>query len=165
MMKNVLFRSALILAFVFASWTASAVQPVNIEDSVKKMAKEFENTAGVESVVLDGGLGLALVKSMFKAKFGKEFMKDVTSMILIDYSKATNDVANALRKRLDSFSAVLQELELGKGELAEGQYAKCYAKIEAPKISDMMIIIEDKESRLYLYMGGKLNVDKLQLQL
>ena len=163
-MKN-LFRFALVFAFVFVSWTASADEPVNIEDSVKKMAKEFENTAGVESMVLDGGLGLALVKSMFKAKFGKEFMKDVTTMVLIEYSKASKEVAETLRKKFDSFSGTLQELKLNKGDLEEGQYAKCYAKIETPKISDMMIILEDKESRLYLYMGGKLNVEKLALQL
>lgn len=162
-MKN-LFRFAVVLAFTFASWTASADQPVNVEESVKKMAKEFENTAGVESMVLDGGLGLALVKGMFKAKFGKEFMKDVTSMVIIEYSKASNEVVETIRKRLDSFSGTLQELKLNSSDMEKGQYMKCYAKIEDIRVSDMMLIIEDKESRLYLYMGGKLNMEKLMLQ-
>ena len=164
-MKKVLLRSVLICAFMFAGWTASAEQPVKIEESVKAIAAEFQNATGVECMVIDGGFGLGLIKGLFKSKFGKEFMKDVTSMILIDYSKAANEVAEALRKRLDSFSGVLQEFELKKGELAEGQYVKCYAKIEEPNLSDMMMIIEEKGSRMYLYMGGKLNIDKLQLQL
>jgi hypothetical protein len=160
-----MFRLALILAFIFAGWSASAEQPTNIEESVKNIAKEFEKTKGVDCMILEKGLRFGLVKEVFKAKFGKEFMKDVTSLVIIDYSKASSEVAETFRKRIDSFSAVLQELKSGKEVVEEGKYEKCYAKVDGTNLSDMMIIVEDKESRFYLYMGGVLDATKMELNL
>ncbi len=164
-MKNVLFRLALILAFIFVGWSASAEQPINIEDSVKKIAKEFDKAEGVDCMILEKGLRLGLVKEAFKAKFGNEFMKDVTSMVIIDYSNASSEVAETFRKRIDSFSNVLQDLKSGKEVVEEGKYEKCYAKTEGLKMYDMMILIEDKESRIYLYMGGVLDAAKMEFNL
>ncbi len=161
-MKKML-RLALILAFIFAGWSASAEQPTNIEESVKNIAKEFEKTKGVDCMILEKGLRFGLVKEAFKAKFGKEFMKDVTSLVIIDYSKASSEVAETFRKRIDSFSAVLQELKSGQEVVEERKYEKCYAKVDGTNLSDMMIIVEDKESRIYIYMGGALDATKMEL--
>ena len=160
-----MFRLALILAFIFAGWSASAEQPTNIEESVKNIAKEFEKTKGVDCMILEKGLRFGLVKEAFKAKFGKEFMKDVTSIVIIDYSKASSEVAETFRKRIDTFSTALQELKSGKEVVEEGKYEKCYAKVNGTNLSDMMIIVEDKESRFYLYMGGALDATKMELNL
>ena len=161
-----MFRLALILAFIFAGWSASAEQPTNIEESVKNIAKEFEKAKGVDCMILEKGLRFGLVKEAFKAKFGKEFMKDVTSIVIIDYSKASSEVAETFRKRIDTFSTALQELKSEKEKSTEeGKYEKCYAKVDGTNLSDMMIIVEDKESRFYLYMGGVLDATKMELNL
>ena len=162
-MKKVLLKSVLLLAFVFAGWSASAGQPSDVGESVRKMAKEFEKEKGVECMVVEKGLIIGIIKASFKAKFGKEFMKDVTSMVIINYSEASNEVAETFRKRVDSYAGVLQEMKPNKENTEEGHYEKCYAKLDETSLSDMMILIEDKESRIFLYMDGKLNLEKLQL--
>ena len=82
------------LSFVFAQWTASAQQAADIEKSVEIIATEFDSTEGVECMVITQGIQLKLIKSAFQPKLGKEFMKRVTSMVIIDYSKASGAIWN-----------------------------------------------------------------------
>ncbi|MBP3382427.1 MAG: hypothetical protein J6K78_00770 [Tidjanibacter sp.] len=45
-------------------------------------------------MVITQGIQLKLIKSAFQPKLGKEFMKRVTSMVIIDYSKASGAIWN-----------------------------------------------------------------------
>ena len=164
-MKKILFRTTLLLALMFANLTASAQQPVKVEDTVKQIVEEYDKVKGVECLTMDGGIGLGMMKSMFKQKFGKEFMKDVTLIVLINYSNASNETAAALRKRLESFSTVLKEFKLDDSQNKDS-YMRCFATLNGQKsLSDFMVLVEEGDSRMYIYMGGNLSIEKLDLQL
>lgn len=170
-MKKKLLSCFLIVASMLVSWTISAAESSKVEESVKAIAAEFENVTGVDCMVIQKGDGLALVKAMFNSQFGKKFMKGVTSMVIIDYSEASEEISNALRKKTESFKGVLQELKLDDKEFEEGEYARVYATIndntneKEASISDFMILLEDKESKMFLYMGGEILIDALELGL
>lgn len=156
---------------MLVSWTISAAGPAKIEESVKAIAAEFENVTGVDCMVIQKGEGLALIKSMFNSQFGKKFMKGVTSMVIIEYTEASDEVGNAFRKKIDSFNGVLQELTLGEDESEDGEYVRAYATIKEggnkkeSSISDFMILIEDNESKMFMYMGGEILIDALEFDL
>ncbi len=115
-------------------------------------------------MVITQGIQLKLIKSAFQSKLGKEFMKRVTSMVIIDYSKASGAIYNSIRSRISSLTECLQEFEIDKETIKEGQYVKSYATINSPtSISDFMMIMEDKDNKMFLYIGGVLNIDKLEL--
>lgn len=167
MMKKTLLRAIFAFALLVAGWSVSAQPSINVEESVKQIVKEYDGVGGVECLVVEKGEGLGLIKVLFSQKFGKEFMKGVTSMIMINYSKASNETCKALRGRFDAFSSVLQESNPGKKDLEDGQYVKVFASIidgEAA-VSNLMMIIEDNGEKMFIYMGGVIRVDKLALQL
>lgn len=156
----------MVIATMVAGWTMSAASPAKIENEVKKIVADYENVPGVDCMVIQKGEGLGLLKSMFNQSFGRKFMKGVTSLIMIEYTEATSDVAASLKSRFDSFAAVLDEYKPEDNELEEGEYMKCFAKFNGTvSVSDFMIIMEDKESKAYIYMGGELMIDKLDLQM
>lgn len=164
-MKRTLFTVAFIIASLLASWTMTATEPKKIEDSVIAIAEEFENIEGISGLVIKKGEGLGLIKAMFNKEFGKEFMKGVTSMVIIDYSSATEEAARSLRSRFDSFKGVLQEIESEEGDLEEGEYIRILATYDEKEdsVSDLILNIEDKESRMVMYMGGKLTLEDFDL--
>lgn len=162
-MKKIFATSVLAVVFMFASWTALANQPTNIETTVKQIAAEYENRDGVDCIVVEDGASLTVIKQLFKQKFGKDFMKGVTSMVIIDYSKASNETRTAIRKRIDAFSATLQVFNI-----TDGEEIKCFASVsnsnETTNISNLMFLMENSDNRMFVYMGGVINVDKLDLQ-
>ena len=160
-----LFVLTLLLACLSTSWRVAA-QPASIEASVEKIVEEFKDAKDVNSIALRKGEGLGLVKEMFKSKFGKAFMKDVTFIAFIEYTKASADTYKALRTRLDALASTLHEFKTEDKDAKPGQYVKGFATFNGDtSISDFMIIAEDSESRIFIYMGGTLHLDKLQLQL
>ena len=160
-----LFVFIMFIACASSCWTAAA-QTTGVEASVVQVVEEFKGAQGVHCIALRKGEGLGLIKELFKAKFGKAFMKDVTFVALIDYTKASADTYKALRAKLDSLSSTLHEFKTEDNTVKEGQCVKSFATLNSDtSISDFMIITEDKEQRIYIYMGGILNLDKLELQL
>lgn len=166
-MKKFLFRTTLVIALLFAGWSAEAANPTKIAEAVKQIVAEFDGVSGVDCIEVTQGSGLGLVKAMFKQQFGKDFMQGVTSMIVIDYTKASQEVYTSLRKKIDGFSATLQEFELEAGQLSEGQKIKSFAKVgetsDAATITDMIIVMEDGGHRMCVYMSGVIKVAKSDL--
>ena len=82
----------------------------------------------MDCTTLNKGFGLNMIKVMFNKQFGKEFMKGVTSVTIIDYSDAPQQTRMALRKELDAFTPLLQEYNLGKEkEFAQNDYMRSFA--------------------------------------
>lgn len=164
-MKKRLFAVCIAVSSLLASLNMSAAEPVKIADSVNQITLEFENVEGVECTSIKKGEGLGLIKAMFSKYFGRKFLKGVTSMVIIDYTNASEEVCASLRNRVETFSEVLDEFDLGEGELEEGEYVKSYATVNGTtSISDFMAIIEDKESKMFMYMSGELVIKGLKFE-
>lgn len=156
----------MILVSMLTSVTLNAANPVKVEESVKQMAVEFENKEGMDCMVIEKGEGLGLIKAMFKQHFGRKFMKGVTSMVMIDYTNATNEVRDLFKSKVAAVANTLKEFDLGEMDLEEGEYVKSYASSHGENsVTDFMIMMEDKESMMFLYMGGELIIDQLDFNL
>ena len=111
-MRKIFLRVILAAIFALAGLTASAQQAVSVEESVKQIVSEFDDIKGFNCMVLSQGLQFKIVKEVFKQKFGKEFMKGVTAITIIDYSNASEQTCQALHKELDAFLSMLLMLQL-----------------------------------------------------
>lgn len=165
MIKNgVLLRFTLLFAFVCVSLSSLAESPKSVRLSVEQIVTEFKGEKGVNSVVLDKGQGLGLIKVFLRPKLGKEFLEGVTSMIIIEHSKASEEVSATFQNRLDSYAATLQEFKFSDNEFGGGEKVRGYVAInESLVASDLVMIVEDKGAKLFIYMGGVLEVEKLSL--
>ena len=154
------------LALMFVSLSVVAANPTKVADAVKQIVAEYDDVSGVECIEVGQGNGLGLFKAMFKQQLGKDIMQGVTSMIIIDYTKASQEVCTEIRKKIDSFSATLQEFKLGKSQLNEGQSIKSFAKVsetsDAATITDLIIVMEESGHRMCIYMCGVIKVEKLE---
>ena len=160
-----LFIKKIVLCIALSLTTIANVyaqSPSTIENKVDALVKKYENVKGVDCTTLKKGLGLSMIKGMFNKQFGKEFMKGVTSVTIIDYSDAPQQTCMALRKELDAFTSILQEYNLGnEKEFANNDYIRSFASpIDDKTISDFIVAIENKDSKIIMYMAGKIKVEK-----
>ena len=161
-MKTIRKIALFVALCVMAMVTVSAQEPSKVEVKVNELVKRYENVKGVESLTVTKGGGLGLVKAMFNQQFGKDFMKGVTSITVINYSDASQETCLALRKDIEAIGSMLEEFKMGKEkEPAEPeQYAKSYAALEGEKtISDFLTAMESKDVKMVLYMAGKIKVE------
>ena len=89
-------------------------------------------------------------------------MKGVTSITIINYSDASPEVCLALHNELEVFEALLEEFDMSKEqESTDNDYIKCLASIskEDKSISDFIFAAEDKETKMIMYMAGKIQVE------
>ena len=141
---------------------AYAQEPSKIEIKVNELVKKYDDVKGVDCMTVKKGLGLNMVKMMFKKQFGKEFMKGVTSITIIDYSDAPQQTCLSLRKEFDVFSSLLQEIKIGEEkDLADIDYIRSFAtKKDDNTLSDFIVVSEDNKNKVLMYMAGKIKVEK-----
>ena len=162
-MKRFMKKFVLLIAMCAMTMMAGyAQEPSQVATKVDELVKKYENTKGVEAMVATKGKGLGLLKMMFNQQFGKNFMKGVTSITIINYSDASPEVCLALHNELEVFEALLEEFDMSKEqESTDNDYIKCLASIskEDKSISDFIFAAEDKETKMIMYMAGKIQVE------
>lgn len=162
-MKELLKKIALLVVLTLtAVATVNAEEISQVEKKMNQLVKKYENIKGVDCTVIEKGIGLNMVKLMFNKQFGKEFMKGVTGIIIIDYSDATPQTCQALRKELDAFISLLEEFKLdNEKEFAGSKYIRSFARpLDKKTISDFIIAMEDNDSKIIMYMAGKIKVEQ-----
>lgn len=137
-----------------------AQESSKVEAKVNELVKKYENVKGVDCMSVTKGLGLSMVKMMFNKQLGKQFMKGVTGITIIEYSDASQQTSMALRKELDEFLPLLQEFKLGEQkESSENDYMRSFATtLDNNTISDFIVALENKDSKIIMYMSGKIKV-------
>ena len=161
-MKNVMRRMALLVALCVMTLAGSYAQGASpVAKKVDEIVKKYDETKGVDCVTVVKGRGLEMFKMMFNKEFGKDFMKGVTSITVIDYSDASEEVCKAIRKDLDAFVALLEEFKLGKEkQFADNDYIRSFARVtESGALSDFVIALENKEAKTIMYMAGEIKVE------
>ena len=105
-----------------------------------------------------------MIKMMLNKQFGKEFMKGVTSITIVDYSDASEDVCKALRADIDASLSVLEEIDLDGMETdPSNRYLRSFASsVDEKAISDFIIVIEDNDTKTLMYMAGKIDIESLK---
>ena len=139
-----------------------AQEPTKAEVKMNEIVKKYENVKGVDCTVVAKGSGLGIVKLVLNQQYGKDFMKGVHSITIIEYSEASEETRLALHKDIDSFKTLLEEFNLKENEnYANNDYAKSFAApINENTISDFLIAIEDKETRMIMFMAGIIKMEQ-----
>ena len=162
-MKNVIKRMALISALLMvALMKGYAQESTQVKKTVEEIVKKYDGTKGVECMSLVKGGGLDMVKMMFRKQFGKDFMKGVTSITIIEYGDAPEETCLALRKDLDAFVSLLEEFNLGEDKKsANNDYVRCFASVssETATLSDFVFALEDEETKMVMYMAGVMKIE------
>ena len=152
------FQSALIALVAMTFINCHAQTSDKVESIMNEIVKKHDGTDGVTCLTVAKGSGLNLVKMMFNKEFGKEFMRGVTSITLIEYSDASEETCTTLHKDLDAFLSLLQEFDVSKEkQFADNDYIRCFASAtESDTLSDFVIALENDESKMIMYMAGKI---------
>lgn len=162
-MKNSIRRySLLAVLFIMTIVSGYAQESSKVEKIVKEIVQKYEGTDGVESISVAKGSGLDIVKAMFRAQFGKSFMKGVTSITMINYADATEQTCQSIHKDLDSFISLLEEFNVSEEEAFSGNdFIRCFASPleDTGMLSDFVIALEDGETKLLMYMAGTIKVE------
>ena len=161
--ENMMKRMALIAVLLMMAFiNGYAQEPSQVEKAVNEIVKKYDDTKGVECVTVVKGNGLEMVKLLFNKQFGKDFMRGVTSITIINYSDAPEEVCLALRKELDAFIALLEEFNVSEEEqFADNDYVRCFASAssDASTLSDFVVAIEKEDSKTVMYMAGDIKVE------
>ena len=162
-MKTLIKYYVVLAVLLFTAFVNShAQQPSNVEAAVNEIVRKYEDVQGVSCMTFVKGGGLEIVKLSFKKQFGKEFMKGVTSITIIEYGDASDETCVALRKEFDVFQTLLQEFNLGgEKQFADEDYARCFALISEPgTLSDFVMALESGKSKMAIYMAGKIKFEE-----
>ena len=149
-------------ALIFtSSVSVYAQQPANVESAVNVMVSKYDDIDGVSCMTVGKGSGLNMVKSMFNKQFGKSFMKGVTSITIIEYSDASEETCTALRNDMDIFLSLLKEFDISKEkQFSDNKFLRCFAsEAESGTLTDFVIAIENDNSKMFMYMAGKIKVE------
>ena len=157
-MKMIMFIIAVCMAIPVSGY---AQEPSQVVKAVTAIVNKYEDVKGVESMTVVKGHGLELVKAMFNKQFGKEFMKGVTSITIINYSEASQETCQSLHKDFDVFLSLLEEFQVGKEKaFADNEYIRSFASVsEGGTLSDFIIAVEKEDSKMFMYMAGDIKVE------
>lgn len=155
------FQTALVVLLMTAVFNSYAQQTSDVEKTVNEIVKKHEGSEGINCIAVVKGSGLEMIKFMFKKEFGKEFMKGVTSITIIEYSDAPEETCMTLRKDLDVFLSLLQEYDISEEEqFADNDYLRCFVSVADDKtLSDFVIAIEDDDAKMIIYMAGEIKIE------
>lgn len=155
-----LFRFYLVLTtlVVMTFVDCHAQSSTRVENAMNEIVKKHESSKGVTCMNVVKGGGLEMVKMMFNKEFGKEFMKGVTSITLIEYSDASEETCRILHQDLDAFLPLLEEFDLSKEkQFDDNDYIRCFASAsDSNTVSDFIVALENDESKVIMYMAGKI---------
>ena len=157
-------RMMLLVALVMMTFVSNyAQEPSQVEKMVDEIVKKYENTNGVNCFKVAKGSGLKMFKMLFNKQLGRDFMRGVTSITVIDYGEASEETIQALRKEFDVFTSLLEEFSFDekKGEVADSDYKRCFAAISEEKssVSDFVIALESDGTKTFMYMAGHIVVE------
>lgn len=160
-MRNIISKITIALVLASVSIICNAEEPSDIDKAVDKMISKYENTEGVECLRVVKGEGLNLIKMMFNKEFGRQFMKGVTSIMIMEYGNASETVCQSIHNDIEQFSDVLEEFDPGEEvQFGENEYFRCFAsKVDSDSMSDFLIIVEGDGEKMLMYMGGKIIVE------
>jgi hypothetical protein len=165
-MKSLIKGLAMLAALVMLGvGSLHAAEPTTPSAVMSKIVEKYEDTDDVMCLAVGRGLTLEMLKMNLNKSLGKEFMKGVKGITIIEYSDASAQVCAALRKDLNAFTSLLEELDPDDGQGSKNEYKRVFANMknaESGKISDFVIAIEDEESKIIMYMEGDLDITALK---
>lgn len=146
---------------VMAAVTGHAQNSAEVEKTVKEITDKYTDTEGVNCFTVTKGNGLEMIKLMLNKEFGKDFMKGVRSITIIDYGEASEAICQSVRNELNGFTTLLEEFKIDEDDqFADNDYIRCFASSsDTNTISDFVVALEDGKIKMFMYMAGDIKVE------
>ena len=158
-MKNMKRFLTVLMAFTLLTGVSLYAQnPSKIALAMGELEKKYNETKGMDCMTFTKGKGLEMIKMVLNKELGKTFMKGVTSVTIIDYSEASEQVCQSFNKDLDVITTQLKELGT-EGEKRGTRSFACTSNVDAGKLSDFIIVMEGDGKKTMMYMAGCIAVE------
>lgn len=133
------------------------------KEDVMAFVDKYGETEGFDANTFVKGEGLGLLKSMLNKEFGRSFMRGVDIVTMIDYSKVSPSVSDSIRHDYDRIFSKFNEIEI-PDSTKNNAYVRCFIKRqnEGSDVTDFITITEDKEVKVFFYMGGLISEKDFQ---
>lgn len=133
------------------------------KDDVMSFLAKYQDVKGFESQTFVKGEGLGIVKAQMGKKMGKTFMRGVTIISMVEYSEVAPQVCDSIHADYGKYFSKFLDVEVPDSSKKDISYSRTFLMLEEDKsaITDFITIIEDKEVKVFLYMGGEIKSDDL----
>lgn len=152
----------LVTLIMFTGVTVSAQKPTTVKKAMLELINKYDGKSGVECITMTKGNGLELIKMTLNKEMGRDFMKGVTSITIIDYSDAPAAVCQSLNNDFNHVTTLVEEFDLSKNKdisiNGKTRSFACTSDANKGKLSDFIIVIEEDKSKTIMYMEGDIVV-------
>ena len=159
MIKKIFFTLTLLLSLSLGA----VAQTTNAKSSRERMiefANKFDDSKDVTGMVCTKGKGLDMFKLLMRGEYGKEFFKGVDIIIFVEYGDASAEQAKKVTDEVDALCKDFEKLDIPEENIPEGHKIATYIKLNSDKnITDMVVILEDKEDKGITYFGGLIKLE------
>lgn len=133
------------------------------KDDVMSFMDKYKDVKGFSANTFVKGEGLGIVKAQMGRKMGKTFMKGVTIISMVDYSEAAKEVCDSIHADYGKYFSKFLDVEVPDSSKKDISYSRTFLMLEEDKsaITDFITIFEDKEVKVFLYMGGIIKSEDL----
>lgn len=161
MIRKILILCGLILA-LSTSAMAQSGQTSEVRKQVLSLVSKYEQKSGFDAMTTVKGKGLELIKVMMRKEFGKEFIKGVNIIVIIDYSAVSQSDAQMLRSDLQKIKKYCEQAEIPAEVLKEEKgVTDLMFRFDSNKeyMTDFILLHEEAKERMMVYFGGKIKAD------
>jgi hypothetical protein len=133
------------------------------KDDVMSFMDKYKDVKGFSANTFVKGEGLGIVKAQMGRKMGKTFMKGVTIISMVDYSEAAKEVCDSIHADYGKYFSKFLDVEVPDSSKKDITYSRTFLMLDEDKsaITDFITIFEDKEVKVFLYMGGIIKSEDL----
>jgi hypothetical protein len=163
-MKRFFVIASLLLALFFCVQPAFGEGGANGgKDAVMSFMDKYKDVKGFSANTFVKGEGLGIVKAQMGRKMGKTFMKGVTIISMVDYSEAAKEVCDSIHADYGKYFSKFLDVEVPDSSKKDITYSRTFLMLDEDKsaITDFITIFEDKEVKVFLYMGGIIKSEDL----
>ena len=159
MIKNIFLTIAL-LVVLSASAAAQTTNAKSGRERMIEFANKYRDSKEITSMVCTKGKGLDMFKLLMRGEYGKEFFKGVDIIIFVEYGDASAEQQKKVKDEVAALCKDFDKLDIPKEDIPEGNNICTYLKLNSDKnITDMVLILEDKEDKGITYFGGLIKLE------
>lgn len=155
------FATLLLALSLFVSPAFGEEGEKNGKDVVMSFLAKYKDVQGFEAQTFVKGEGLGIVKAQMGKKMGKSFLRGVNIITMVEYSEVDSQVCNFIHEDYDLYFSKFTEVDTSDSTETEKPYTRTFINLkeEEKAITDFITVIEDKEIKVLLYMGGVIKAE------
>ena len=134
----------------------------SVYEQVAAISERYKNAKGVKSFEAQDGFKLQTVKLMLRKEFGREFVDNIKTFVVVFYKDAKADVVEKIVADIEQIAATLQSVNIDS-QLKPGGKAQGYVRLsENGEVLTDLLVVTEKPSPKFVYFGGRFKPENIQ---